>query len=630
MVWYYYHFLPTRMVYGVSIPRDILHILNSQVQAAGPLTRFIFEIWRSEFRETPDYDIFAEEGYINFLTDLAGSVFPKKRVPQALFPEMVLAVINGRYCGDRNHPISKAERSIWRRSDVYRRKYKNIDDDWIARAAFAFDLIVHHLGNDDACQPVNPDHQRFWAGPIGPQFPQLSRFAAALATVSGRFGRRIGTAIGVARNAGTIAQWFRDEVVREFPSFSRYLPNPSAGAVLPQLRARLKALDVKYLPGDRPEEIELLAIGPIGAASGLGTGGRRSIEALDRMGCDYRIQEFFYDNPSAPVEVDSARSYRGERPRVVLWHFNAEYLPDVMSILSPFVAGAYQIGYFFWETELMPRAHALGAELLDEIWVPSEFVRSSYAATGKPVINVGTSVSLPDTGQYLDRDYFGFGDDFVFVFSFDAHSVIHRKNPGGVVRAFLRAFPQKSERVRLVLKTQNLHEAHWGAIKGRNEQLFELCASDQRIQIIDKTMSLHELYSLKNASDCYVSLHRSEGFGYGPAEAMALGKPVIMTNYSANTEFAKPDNCLLVDAALVPVEQGEYLYWTPGMVWADPDIGQAAAHMRRVFEDRPFALEMGRRGRESILRDFGCDAMARRYAARLSQLGGSRQQRAAD
>jgi glycosyltransferase involved in cell wall biosynthesis len=238
-----------------------------------------------------------------------------------------------------------------------------------------------------------------------------------------------------------------------------------------------------------------------------------------------------------------------------------------------------------------------------------------------PVVNVGTSVQLPRLERFLGRDYFGFADEFVFMYSFDGHSVIHRKNPAAAVRAFLKAFPDKTAPVRLVLKTQNLMENVWGPVNGRREQLFELCGKDPRVEIVDRTMTLPEYYSLKEACDCYISLHRSEGFGYGPAEAMALGKPVIMTNYSANVEFATRDNCLLVDATLVHVRDGEYLYWVPAMMWAEVDIDHAAAQMRRVFEDREFAAELGRRAKTSINRDFGPDAMARRYAERLTELG---------
>ena len=49
-------------------------------------------------------------------------------------------------------------------------------------------------------------------------------------------------------------------------------------------------------------------------------------------------------------------------------------------------------------------------------------------------------------------------------------------------------------------------------------------------------------------SDCYVSLHRSEGFGLTIAEAMALGKPAIATAYSGNLEFMTAENSYLCPA----------------------------------------------------------------------------------
>jgi glycosyltransferase involved in cell wall biosynthesis len=412
-----------------------------------------------------------------------------------------------------------------------------------------------------------------------------------------------------------------------FPRFADFAAQPKSeflAANYEGARSRkFSALDryrIESLPGDRDEAIDLLIIGPFGAGSGLGTGVRRSVSALEHAGCNFRVLECMYDNPSAPLEnIPKHLQFRGEQPRATLWHYNAEYLPEVMLTLPQFVNPELNIGYFFWETEAMPAAHRLGANMVDEIWTPSEFVRRCYDRCGVAVVNVGTSVDLPNYDYFLPRSYFGLNSEFTFMFSFDSHSVIHRKNPSAVIRAFKKAFADEHN-VRLIIKTQNLDTAHWGAINGRAEEMAELCAYDNRIVLINRTMSLHELYSLKNAIDCYISLHRSEGFGYGPAEAMALGKPTIMTGYSANVEFGDKDASLLVEGPLIYVLDGEYLYWTPEMVWADPDVSVAAMYMRQVFDNRGFAADLGARGQQRILREFSRESMSSKYKRRLSEL----------
>ena len=45
-----------------------------------------------------------------------------------------------------------------------------------------------------------------------------------------------------------------------------------------------------------------------------------------------------------------------------------------------------------------------------------------------------------------------------------------------------------------------------------------------------------------SSCDAYVSLHRSEGIGLTIAEAMGLGKPVIATGWSGNTDFMDVSN----------------------------------------------------------------------------------------
>jgi hypothetical protein len=102
---------------------------------------------------------------------------------------------------------------------------------------------------------------------------------------------------------------------------------------------------------------------------------------------------------------------------------------------------------------------------------------------------------------------------------------------------------------------------------------------------------------------------------------MALGKPVIMTRYSATGEFASGENCILIDGPLLHVEEDEYLYRVPEMVWADPEAEEAARELRSLFDDPARAEAMGVLAAETINRQHGVDAMAGRVHGRLLELG---------
>ena len=102
-----------------------------------------------------------------------------------------------------------------------------------------------------------------------------------------------------------------------------------------------------------------------------------------------------------------------------------------------------------------------------------------------------------------------------------------------MVEAFHRAFGARGHSdVGLVIKTLDAGP-HAGALK----KLKSAVGGDDRIHLIEKTMSRPEVNGLIAATDAFVSLHRSEGFGFGLAEAMLLAKPAIGTDYSGNTDF---------------------------------------------------------------------------------------------
>jgi glycosyltransferase involved in cell wall biosynthesis len=150
-------------------------------------------------------------------------------------------------------------------------------------------------------------------------------------------------------------------------------------------------------------------------------------------------------------------------------------------------------------------------------------------------------------------------------------------------------------------------------------------AEDPEIMLIDATMKREDVLGLIAASDCVVSLHRSEGFGLLVAEAMLLGKPVVATNYSATTELVSPETGFPVGYRLVPVAAGEYPF-AEGQVWADPDVAHAAWQMARIFSEPTGELVRAAvlRAYEAVRRRHGRDQVAIRQADRISRFGNGR------
>ena len=369
----------------------------------------------------------------------------------------------------------------------------------------------------------------------------------------------------------------------------------------------------------------LALIGPVAKASGLGQAARLSLAVLRRAeAIEPTVLDFGLDNP-APVGFAAPTTVQpyDKRRAVNLIHLNAESVPLVFAFEQEDIfATSYNVGYFFWELDAIPKCHGLALELLDEIWVASEYNREIYCrVTDKPVINVGMAVEPLPSLASVDRGAFGLArDSFVFLATFDSFSFIERKNPLGVVEAFKEAFPLGTERVQLVLKTQNrrrVFDAHQIALWNRIDRA---ARKDQRIVVINETLDYRDLLGLKSACDCYVSLHRSEGWGFGMIEAMQLGMPVIATAYSGNMEFCNAETAFLVGYDLVCVRDEEYIFVERDSRWAQPRLAEAAAHMREAASDSGQARDKGQAAAAFVKTYFGVDAIAQRYAARLRQI----------
>jgi glycosyltransferase involved in cell wall biosynthesis len=162
----------------------------------------------------------------------------------------------------------------------------------------------------------------------------------------------------------------------------------------------------------------------------------------------------------------------------------------------------------------------------------------------------------------------------------------------------------------------SLDKDHW-------REVTDIAGADKRIRVIDHTMSSEELTGLLANCDCYISLHRSEGFGFGPADAMGLGKPVITTAYSGVTDFCNSETALPIDYVLDRVPQGAYPFMDAKRqyYWASPDIDAAAFQMRRLYENPEIGVRLGQRGQQLIRAQYSVEALGRRYVGRLAELG---------
>ena len=357
----------------------------------------------------------------------------------------------------------------------------------------------------------------------------------------------------------------------------------------------------------------LAVVGELSRTSGLGEAARLSLTALERIGV-----------PGYGVDIGALLPGDGGDPGPVtlpppgvplLIHINPPLLPLVLSRLPrPLLRGRRVIGQWAWELPVVPADWRDGVTFVHDLWGPSSFTAAALEPLlpGRVRAVVHPLAVAPPVPSRLDRASFGLPANAVVVLvSFNLASSLVRKNPLGAIAAFRAAFGDRPDRL-LLLKIGNP-----GHFPADFQLIRQAVAGAVNIRIETGDMSAADNYALTQAADIVLSLHRSEGFGLVPAEAMLLGRPVIATGWSGNLDFMDADSAVLIGARLIPAVDPRGIYQVPGAVWADPDPGQAVAALRRLADDPALRVALGERGRTMALGRLGVEPMA----AALAEIG---------
>lgn len=285
--------------------------------------------------------------------------------------------------------------------------------------------------------------------------------------------------------------------------------------------------------------------------------------------------------------LDNSASFDYSAPCLKIWH---QY--DLAARIGN---GHYYTLPFFEIDKLTPREiHHLNYS--DYIFVASEWGKKILQNNNitKPItvtpLGVNSEVfKLPTSKIRLEKP------NYIF---FHIGKWEHRKSHDILLKAFDAAFT-KDDNVELYMLPFNpfLNEQE-------NNYWFNLvnnCALKDKIKIFNRLQFHDQVAQFIDNCDCGVFVSRAEGWNNEVIESMSMNKPVIVTDYSAHTEYCNKDNSFLINITETePANDGK---WFNGFGnWAkigQEQFDQIVYYMKYVYSNRiesnPSGLETAKK-----------------------------------
>jgi glycosyltransferase involved in cell wall biosynthesis len=238
--------------------------------------------------------------------------------------------------------------------------------------------------------------------------------------------------------------------------------------------------------------------------------------------------------------------------------------------------------------------------LVREVWVYTSYLKECYTASGLNEdmihiipLGIDPDVFRPDAPpaswvrEKIDKRY-------CFLYN---GGITLRKGVDILINAYLSEF-RADEPVCLVIKGSN---AYTKELAAKVEALSQRTDIAPVIYLTQDVLPA-DLPALYTACDCYVQPYRAEGYGLPVAEAMACGRPVIVTGAGACRDFADEDTAFLIKCSMERMNT-----WSVGGLktvgnpfWLSPDLDDLRNLMRYVYRNPDEARDRGLRASKTI------------------------------
>jgi len=290
------------------------------------------------------------------------------------------------------------------------------------------------------------------------------------------------------------------------------------------------------------------------------------------------------------------------------------------------------------ETTLVSAPWIEGCNRMNLVITSSEFAKSVFQNTkyeiknaqgvSQGMLELKTPIEVVFEGVDLEKykstneifDLQSIKEDFAYLFVghwLQGDFGQDRKNVGYMIKAFLETFKNKAKKPALILKTSIMGSS----IMDRDELLKRInsirdsvnSTNLPNIYLVHGDLSDEEMNTLYNHPKikAMVSLTKGEGFGRPLLEFSVSKKPIIVSNWSAHTEFLHSEFVTLIEGKLENVHPSaavKDMILTEAQ-WFQVDPSSVGHYLKDVFENYKKYLDGAKRQAYRSKTEFSWDKM---------------------